>query len=349
MDFNIYDSGGVWIGIIEEPTSAIWTRAYNKPGDFEIYTPATTELLDLIAEDCFITHQGNNEVMLVERLELTTDVEEGNFVKITGRSAACLLDRRIVYTQTTVNGRVDAAVYKLIYENAINPSDADRRLPLVMNVPDVLGDTISAQHTGTNLLEAVEGICAAYGMGFRVVSDSETTLIPRVELYVGKDRRADQDVNSPVIFSPEFENLSSTNYAFDVSKYKNVSVVAGEGEGKARKRAVYGTASGLARRELYVDARDMSTNDGEISASDYMAQLEARGAEKLAEAQVVEAFSGEVNTMNTFILDIDYTAGDVVTVENEYGIRADSRIIAVTEYWDESGYSTENTFEGLEG
>ena len=349
MDFNIYDSSGVWVGIIEEPTSAIWTRAYNKPGDFEIYTPATPELLNLIAEDCYITRQGDDGVMVVERFELTTDAEDGDFVKVSGRSAACLLDRRIILEQTTLSGRVDRAVYKLINENASNPSDADRRLPLVMAAPDVLADTISAQHTGTNLLEAVEAICAAYGMGFRVVSDSKTEIVLRVELYVGKDRRASQSINSSVIFSPEFENLLSTNYAFDVSKYKNVAIVAGEGEGKARKRAVYGAGAGLMRRELFVDARDMSTNDGEISDSEYTAQLEARGAEKLAEAQAVEAFDGEVDTAHTFALDVDYTVGDVVTVENEYGIRADSRIVAVSEFWDEAGYSTANTFEGLEG
>lgn len=349
MDFNVYDSSGVLVGIIEEPTSAIWTRAYNKPGDFEIYTPATVELLDMIAEDCYITRQGDNSVMVVERLEVTTDIEDGNFVKITGRSAGCLLDRRIVWQQTTFLGRVDRAIYKLIDENAINPANADRKLPLVMDAPDTLEDTINAQYTGTNLLEAVQEICAAYGLGFRVVTDSKTSVAPRVELYVGKDRRAGQTVNSPVIFSPEFENMLSTSYAFDVSKYKNIALVAGEGEGTARKRAVCGAGVGLMRRELYVDARDMSTNDGEITASDYTAQLVARGAEKLSEAQAVEAFDGEVDTQNTFTLDADYSVGDIVTVENEYGIRADSRIVAVSEFWDESGYSAANTFEGMEG
>ena len=350
MDFNVHDPGGVWIGIIEEPKSAIWTRAYNKPGDFEIYTPATAELLDLITEDCLITRSDSeNTVMIVERLELTTDEEEGDFVKITGRSAACLLDRRVVWQQTTFSGRVDRAVYKLIDENAVNPSDPARVLPLAMAVPDVLATRINAQHTGTNLLEAVQTLCTSHGIGFRVVTDSKTVVNMRVELFVGKDRRAGQTVNSPVVFSPEFENLLSTNYAFDVSKYKNVALVAGEGEGAARKRAVYGAASGLSRREMYVDARDMSTNDGEISADDYAAQLSARGAEKLAETKVVEAFGGEIDTINTFALDVDYTVGDISTVENEYGIRADSRILSVTEVWDETGYSTTNTFEGLEG
>lgn len=349
MDFNIHDTSGVWVGIIEEPTSAIWTPRFNKPGEFEIYTPATVELLGKISDDYFITCEGDEEAMIIERVELTTNAENGDFVKITGRSASCLLERRIIYEQTTLSGRVDRAVYKIIDENAINPSDPARALPLTMDIPDVLSDAISAQHTGTNLLEAVEAICAAYGLGFRVVYDDFTKLVLRFELYVGTDRSDGQSEHSPVIFAPEFENLISSFYAFDVTKHKNVAIVAGEGEGKTRKRAVYGEASGLLRRELYVDARDMSSNEGEISDADYSAQLEARGAEKLTETQMTEAFSGEVDTVNTFILGVDYNVGDIVTIENEYGIRVNTRIIAIPKYWDENGYSTDCVFEGLEG
>lgn len=349
MDFNIHDPSGVWIDIIEEPTSAIWTPRYNKPGDFEIYTPATAELLGSIAEDCFITRENDKNVMIVERVELTTDAENGNFVKITGRSALCLLERRIILEQTKLTGRVDRAIYRVVNENAINPANPARALPLLMDIPDVIANAINAQYTGTNLLEAVESMCAAHGLGIRAVYDDATLVVPRIELYVGTDRSVAQSVRSPVIFSPEFENLISSNYAFDVTKYKNVAIVAGEGEGKSRKRAIYGDASGLMRRELYVDARDMSTNEGEISSADYTAQLEARGAEKLAETQTTEAFGGEVDTVNTFVLGVDYDVGDIVTVENEYGIRVNTRIAAIPEYWDENGYSTDCVFEGLEG
>lgn len=349
MDFNIHDPSGVWVDIIEEPTSAIWSRRYKKPGEFQIYTPATARLLNTIAEDCYITRDDEKTVMLVERVELITNAEDGNFVKITGRSASGMLDRRIILEQTTLYGRVDHAVYKIINENAINPANPDRVLPLTMTIPDVMADKISAQHTGTGLLVATEEICAAYGLGFRSVYDDVAHVVPRIELYVGKDRSVGQTANAQVIFSPEFENLISSNYAFDMTNYKNVAIVAGEGEGKARKRAVYGAASGRFRREMYVDARDMSTNDGEISAADYTAQLIARGAEKVSETQATEAFGGAVDMVNTFTLYEDYDVGDIVTVENEYGIRVDTRIAEVTEYWDADGYSTDCTFEGMEG
>ena len=86
----------------------------------------------------------------------------------------------------------------------------------------------------------------------------------------------------------------------------------------------------------------------QISEADYSAQLAARGAEKIAEHQITESFDGEIDTENTFILDEDYTLGDIVTVENEYGIRKNVRVSAIMEAWDNEGYSAIPTFENVE-
>ncbi len=349
MDFNIHNPAGVWVGIVENPTSAIWTRRYQKPDDFELYFPATPEMLALISDGCYITRTDIAGVMIVEHIEITADAEEGNFLLISGRGAESLLDRRIVYEQTILSGRVDAAIHRLIKENAISPADQARRLPLAMDVPNVDSSTIKAQHTGTNLLEAVEEICTAYGLGFRAVADNSGEILPRIELFKGTDRSAGQNVNSPVTFSAEFENLLSSAYAMDTSAYKNVAIVAGEGEGKNRKRATVGDAEGIERREVYVDARDLSTNEGEVSSEDYTAQLQARGVEILADSAITEAFEGEIDTSNTFILDADYTIGDIVTTANEYGIQQDTRIMAILESWDESGYTAVPTFSSEGG
>ena len=348
MDFNVHDHAGVWVGIIENPTSAIWTRRFQQPGDFELYFPATAEMLALLADDFFITRDDAPEVMLIEHIEIKTSAEDGNYLLISGRGAECLLDRRIIMEQTAINGRVDAAIFRLIMENAVAPADAARALPLTMNAPDISARRVRSQYTGTNLLEAVQEICKANGLGFRAVADSSGVIMPRVELITGTDRSEGQTENSPVIFSAEYENLLSSSYVQDTTKYKNVAIVAGEGEGQARKRATYGNASGLARRELFVDARDMSTNEGEFTADEYTAQLAARGAEKIAELVLSESFDGEVDTANTFALDADYTLGDVVTVENEYYIRKNVRVSAIMETWDAQGYAAIPTFENVE-
>lgn len=348
MDFNVHDSNGVLVGIVESPTSAIWTRRYQAPGDFELYFPASVEALALIADDCYITRDDKPEVMIVEHVGLITSEEDGDYILISGRGAESVLGRRIVLHQTRLSGRVDAAVYRLIAENAVSPADAARSLPIRMLTTLLLASNISAQYTGTNLLEAVREICKAYGIGFRAVVDNYSVITPIIELVIGKDRSEGQTVNSPVVFSPEYENLLSSSYVLDTSNYKNVAIVAGEGEGTARKRAVYGSASGMSRRELYVDARDMSTNDGEISDADYTAQMLARGAEKLAEHSITESFDGEIDAGNTYILDEDYTVGDIVTVINKYGISKNARITAIMESWDESGYSAVPIFENVE-
>lgn len=347
MDFNVHDSNGVWIGIVEQPTSAIWARRYHTPNDFELYFPVSDEALALITDDCYITREDRPEVMIVEHIEIITSKEDGNYLCITGRGGEGLLARRIVWEQTTVSGRVDAAVHRLVDENAINPTNQQRKLPLIMNAPNVSSATIRAQYTGTNLLKAVQEACKAYGLGFRAVTDDHAFVVPRLELFSGLDRSEGQTENSPVIFSAEYENLLSSSYILDTAEYKNVAAVAGEGEGKARKRATYGSASGLQRREMFVDARDLSTNDGEISADDYTAQLTARGAENIAENPITESFDGEIDTSN-FVLDEDYTLGDIVTIENEYGIRKNVRIVAIVECWDENGYTAIPTYENVE-
>ena len=68
----------------------------------------------------------------------------------------------------------------------------------------------------------------------------------------------------------------------------------------------------------------------------------------MAEHGIMEAFEGEIDTSNTFILDKDYTLGDIVTVENEYGIRKNVRIAAIVETWDEVGYTASPTYENVE-
>lgn len=349
MDFNVHDHAGVWVGIIENPTSAIWARRYQKPNDFELYLPATAEMLALMTDDMYITRDDRPEAMIVEHIEIMTSAEDGNYIVVSGRGAESIIGRRIVLEQTSVSGRVDAAAYRLIQENAIAPADPARALPLTMYQPDVSTATARAQYTGTNLLDAVEGICKANGLGFQAVGDAtDEGIALRMELLKGTDRSEGQEGTSPVIFSAEYENLLSSSYVMDTTNYKNVAIVAGEGEGKARKRATYGSASGMARREVYVDARDLSTNEGEISAEDYTAQLVARGAEKIAEHTLSETFDGEMETSNTFILDKDYTLGDIVTVENEYGIRKNVRISAIVEFWDADGYTAVPNFENVE-
>lgn len=77
----------------------------------------------------------------------------------------------------------------------------------------------------------------------------------------------------------------------------------------------------------------------------YMPYLLERGYEKMAEFGYVTSFEGTIEPNITFAYKVDYDLGDLVTVENEYGISASVRISEVVEVWDDNGYSVEPKFE----
>ena len=77
----------------------------------------------------------------------------------------------------------------------------------------------------------------------------------------------------------------------------------------------------------------------------YSVYLLNRGYEKLAEYGGVVSFEGTVIPDVTFVYKRDYFLGDVVSVENEYGIKVSARIVEVIEVNDDSGYSMEPKFE----
>lgn len=342
MDIYVLNDDLDPIAIVDNYTSLIWTKRYYTPGDFELYVPADKNLLEHIKQDYFIMRDDDPETaMIIEKIELKTSVEEGDFLIITGKSLESILSRRVIYNQTVLKSNVQTGIFQLINNNAIGPAIADRKITnlIVRESTDEITETINTQFTGGYLDEAITALCKQFEIGWKMFIEKKKFVF---QLYRGKD--------TDVIFSPEFDNLISTDYFDDKTNLKNTVAVFGEGEGTARKKIWTGRAtySGLDRRELFVDARDLSSNDGEISATDYLLQLKARGLEKLAEYACEKSFEGEVAPDLTFSYKTDYDLGDVVTVENQYGISSSTRIIEIIENYDEAGHTIIPTFEKWE-
>ena len=344
MDLYIYDKSFNLIAVVDDAESVIWANRYNKPGDFEIYIRARSDLISTFSIGNYITRLDDDMVGIVEKMQLTTDIENGDYFTITGRDAKIILSRRVIWQQTILSGTVEDGIRQLITENIINPSKQTRKISnFVLGEKINLTETISQQFTGDNLLDAITSICESFGLGFKVTLDLQNKNFV-FSLFQGVDRSINQTSVPRVVFSADFENISSTTYSYDDANYKNVALVAGEGEGTARKMQAVGDSSGLDRYELFVDARDLSTNDGEISSADYTNQLIQRGTEKLAETIVVESFEGELITNQQYTLKSDYFCGDIVTVKNEYGITGDTRITEIIESFGVDGYKIVPTF-----
>lgn len=343
MDLIISDTGFNGMGIIDDATSVIWAKRYYEHGDFEIYIRASANAAELLQAGHFVTRQDDDAIGIIEGIRITTSTEEGDYIIATGIMMDGITKRRIINVQTVVSGTAEACVRKLITNNCIS----SRPFPNFRLDENSAGitDRHRAQYTGDNLYEAITDICKSYGIGKRVVLGDDGAFV--YQLYKGADRSENQTENPHVTFSGEFDNLANTEYSLDTASIKNFAYVAGEGQGRARKIATVsnGTPSGYDLREIWIDARDASTNEGEIDEAEYMEQLTTRGAEKLSEA-AGESFTGEIINAYTYVYGVDYALGDIVTVKDEYGHAVDVRIVEVIEAEDSTGRTIIPKFEG---
>lgn len=340
MEIYILNPSFEEIGIIDVYNSFIWTTRYYESGDFELYMPATAEALSLLAIGNYVTRSDDENTMIIEKIEIKTDIENGNFIIATGRDLKSIFDRRVIASQQTLTGTVESAAYKLINGCCGSDAIAARVFPN-FTTADLKGytETISAQITGEVLYNYIIELFKICGYGWKINRDGDAL---ECEIYAG-------EILTDVIFSPEFDNLINSDYIVNAENYKNVAYTAGEGEGAARIIVAVGDkATGLERREAFIDARDISSNDGEISSSNYILLLQQRGREKLAESPITEDFTGGIKA-DIYAYKQDYNIGDIVTVENEYGIAAASRIIEIVESWSAAnGYTVIPTFEKWE-
>lgn len=378
MEVLVLDENFVAVDIVDSFDSLIWADRYFKVGDFEIYTGLNLDMLAVLKTDYYLILAGSEHVMIVEGRGLTTDPEEGNHITFSGRSLESILDRRIVWVQTTLSGNFQDELERLLNENAISPENADRQIPnlrfVVSEDPEVTSLTIDAQFTGDNLLSVVESLCGEKNIGWKITLTDDNHF--DFMLYSGVDRSYSQETNPYVIFSPKFDNILSSNYAESKKSKKSVTLVAGEGEGITRRTAVAesegGAGAGLARRELYTDARDISSNssggstpmsetsnpsggttvlidvavsgDDELNNEEYTALLIQRGKEDLAENVEETSFEGQVDTTILYKYGEDFFMGDILQIANEYDMETKARVVEYIHAQDLNGEATYPTF-----
>lgn len=92
------------VAVLDTFESLIWTERYSAHGDFELYTGVDETILKNVKEDFYVWLKESEQTMIIEDLQVETDIENGNYVTITGRSLESILDRRIIWNQTILNG-----------------------------------------------------------------------------------------------------------------------------------------------------------------------------------------------------------------------------------------------------
>lgn len=432
MDVYVLDENLETIGIIDNYKSLIWANRYRDIGDCELYLGAGPDMVELLKIGRYLTREDDGMVCRIKKTEITTSVDDGDFLTVTGYDAKDLLDQRIAWGNLISDGNAEEFARSLVDGSLGGTASAERvmlkpdgtRL-LYLDTASGFTDVATDQVSNANIGETIRQFCSKYGWGYRVTLRGGAL---RLAFYRGTDR------SSYVVFSPNYENLIGSDYSDDATGLGNVALIGGDGSGASRTRESVGTVTGIDRVEFFIDGRDISRNisfgelrtqypletdggqgyiyrgqDGDyymmrlidiyIYDAEHLAQLQAKypsGAVvtiddkeyyeltdatiakfngtfswlpteslymydniylsyllSMAYAKISEhgekiSFSGDVDPNVTFKYKQDYYLGDIVTVENEYGITRAARIIEIREVNDETGYKMEPIFEYME-
>lgn len=381
MDIYVLDKNFNRIHIIDQYKSLIWANRYNEIGDCELMINATVDNWFIFKDGIYLTRSDDDMTCRIEKINIKTDLENGNFIIINGYDIKNILKQRIIWKQTNFIGLAEDYIRKLIEEAIISPELEIRKISnFVLDDKANFIEELQQQVAYDNLQEKITEICKKYEWGYKVYIGNN---LIRFKLYKGVDR------TDYVVFSEDYENLADTEYIEDKSNMRNVALIAGEGEGVERTTAITGDKSGLERYEVYVDASDLSKKieyedlkntykNGEektiggkiyyvvngvniaiLTKEDdytnvellddiYINNLISKGNETLAQYCNTKTFNGNVEAKLTYEYKKDYFLGDIVSVRNQFGISIKARIVEIIEVDDDNGYSIEPKFEYME-
>lgn len=323
-------------GIIEGHFSLRWVRRYSKCGEFELHCGLTIESLSLLKKGNILWKKDDLEAGYISHRNLKQDAEGKEILVVRGKFLTGYLSQRIIWGTETLNTTSELGMRQLIDKNCINPTNIDRKINLLTlgelkSFPDMLNYQVSYK----NLLGEIESIATTNELGIRTLIDVQNKLLV-FDVYKGIDRTAGQNINAPAIFSKEFENVLEQEFVDSSINYRNLALIAGEGEGSIRQLATVGQGIGLDRYEMFVDARDLQ--QGDLTISEYAALLENRGQNKLSEYADIQTFDSKINLNSNLTYKEDFGLGDIVTcTSKKWGVTIDTRITEIEEVYDSNG------------
>ena len=348
----VFDSSITPQGAVDVLMGLNWRERFSETGSFELWCPLNDQNAELLREDYYVWLGGTHDTAgIIEFRELEVDEEGTETIHVQGRLLECILERRTLYPTFTFTGKAGAAINKMVDITLVNPTDTKRKVPFlsVDSSGDNLGAQVSFQKTGGDVLSQSSELAQANGLGFRVSFNPRSkTMIFRV--LQGTDRTIDQSVVNPVYFASDLDDILESSYSHNKSDFKNVAYVAGEDSGSNRKVVEVGTSTGIDRREVFVDAKDLQSggDNGEtIPDAEYTAMLQERGKTHLEEYKDIQTFSATVRTfgVTSYEYGVDFFLGDRVTVyDQKLKVRANAIVTAVELEYDTDGQNLQLTF-----
>ena len=295
------------LAVIDQFKSLVINRRYYSANDFELKLALSMDNLDYLKVGNAVRI---NDTFYYINFSQVPELETGELV-VKGVSFFGLLNNRIIWENYSRQARPEVIARDLLSRHVVNPTNTGRKLHQLSLAPEVDLSTASVRYQNSYgiVREQVEKLCETHDFGFRELMTDPYVPSARIEFYKG------EDLSNSVEFTTDAENVISESFESSDFDERNVALVAGEGEGTERELVTLGSGSGLNRKELYVDARDLqSETDGTtLTPAQYRQALQERGQSKLAEHQPILILDGDINVHNQlYEYGVDYDLGDIV-------------------------------------
>lgn len=335
------------IAMIDEFKSFVWTERQSSYGDFEMtLLPGKRWANILIGR--YIAHNRSKTVMRIEEKFETSDASGERVLKIKGRSIDSIMNARSVIPSAgnevwRYKGTTGQAIY-IIMRNFLfleNDMVGDR---------DIVSDGYAINGTrDSEILDFAISIKSVYD-AVKELADTKNftfgcelrTESPRLRFYVT------EGVERDITFSTHLDTLTEPSFLESELDYYNTAYIWSK-DGKYRTYSWTESEYrlGFDRRVLPVHASDLDLTEDVTTAAELFALMQQRGREELGKHKRVKAFDGALTGLDSFVYNLHYNLGDIVTLVDVAGRREKVRVSEYIFTQDETGTRDYPTFTAL--
>lgn len=304
MEIYVLDREINILGVVGLYDTIIWTQRYSRPGSFKMSFAFSGKLNGILQRGNLIYKTDEKETGYITGKTLTLNKRGEEVIVITGKMLSGYLGKRIIWKKMILNGSAERVMRNMVDEQCIHCLDSKRIIPgLILGELKGYPGQVSKQVSYENLQETLSDVAGQAELGYRILLDiGKKQLV--FDIYRGIDRTLGS--SEPCVFSRDFNNIYTQEYAEDESNYKNVCLVGGSGEDAERILVEVGNASGLERNEVFCNSASLT--QGDLSLVEYKKQLSQNGVEKLSNLYIAKSFTSKV--AETIM---EYGIGDYVT------------------------------------
>ncbi len=173
---------------------------------------------------------------------------------------------------------------------------------------------VSSSRTETFKSSTTSGSTTTTTETSKEISDNESESVDKSSTTVTKETKDSEGFVT--------SSTKTTTYDKDVTEEKDKTLKFSIG-------LVDSIPTGINRKEMVVDAQNVKAKDEDnnpIDESEYNDQLKSKATRELKKFSNKTSLTGKTHFTDSYVYGEDYFIGDIVQLENEYGITSKSRI-----------------------